>query len=152
MNKKYHGYGVLYQFNNITHKERRIEGIFTEGILNGYGRIINSDEEMLRGDFALNKLNGLGEYHRKDGSIYSGSFYGGYPQGNGRETFKDGYFFEGYYLKGKKNMENLYGKIKTVIKDILKRIYFMGKGYITGEIRKCMKEIGKKVKSMEKVN
>ena len=51
-------------------------------------------------------------------------------------------------------MENLYGKIKIVIKGkgILKRIYFMGKGYINGEIRKCMKEIGKKVKFMERVN
>ena len=106
LRKKYHGYGVIYQFNNVTQKERKIEGIFSEGILNGYGRIIISNEEMLRGDFALNKLNGLGEYHRKDGSIYSGSFYGGYPQGNGRETFKDGSFFEGFYEKGKKK----YGK------------------------------------------
>ena len=104
LNKKYHGYGVIYKFNNITQKEKRIEGIFSNGILNGYGRIIISDEEMIRGDFALNKLNGLGEYHRKDGSIYTGAFYEGYPQGNGKETFKDGSFFEGYYVKGKKKI------------------------------------------------
>lgn len=128
LNKKYHGYGVLYQFNNITHKERRIEGIFTEGILNGYGRIIISDEEMLRGDFALNKLNGLGEYHRKDGSIYSGSFYGGYPQGNGRETFKDGSFFEGYYLKGKKKYGKFVWKDKNSYQGYFEKDLFHGQG------------------------
>jgi hypothetical protein len=111
LNKKYNGYGVIYQFDNSKNKEKRIEGIFNNGILNGYGRIIISDEEMIRGDFAYNKLNGLGEYHRKDGSIYTGAFYSGYPQGNGKETFKDGSFFEGYYFKGQKK----YGKF--VFKD-----------------------------------
>lgn len=128
LNKKYHGYGVIYQFNNITQKERRIEGIFSEGILNGYGRIIISDEEMIRGDFALNKLNGLGEYHRKDGSIYSGAFYGGYPQGNGRETFKDGSFFEGYYVKGKKKYGKYEWKDKNSYQGYFEKDLFHGQG------------------------
>ena len=55
-NKKYNGYGVIYQFDISKNKEKRIEGIFNNGILNGYGRIIISDEEMIRGDFAFNKL------------------------------------------------------------------------------------------------
>ena len=93
--------------------------------------------------FALNKLNGLGEYHRKDGSLYSGIFYCGHPQGNGRETFKDGSFFEGFYEKGKKNMGNMNGKIKIVIKDILKRIYLMVLEPINGVIKKSTKVIGK---------
>ena len=128
LNKKYHGYGVIYQFNNVTEKERRIEGIFYDGILNGYGRIIISDEEMIRGDFALNKLNGLGEYHRKDGSIYSGSFYGGYPQGNGRETFIDESFFEGYYFKGKKKYGKFIWKNKNSYEGNFDNDLFNGKG------------------------
>ena len=128
LSKKYHGYGILYQFNNVTQKERRIEGIFTEGILNGYGRIIISDEEMLRGDFSLNKLNGLGEYQRKDGSIYSGAFYGGYPQGNGRETFKDGSFFEGYYMKGKKKYGKFEWKNKNSYQGYFEKDLFHGQG------------------------
>ena len=133
-NKKFHGYGVIYQFNNITGKEWRIEGIFSDGILNGYGRIIISDEEMIRGDFALNKLNGLGEYHRKDGSIYSGAFYGGYPQGNGRETFKDGSFFEGYYFKGKKKYGKFVWKDKNRYEGNFEKDLFEGQGtYIWGD-------------------
>ena len=128
LNKNYHGYGIIYQFNNVTGKERRIEGIFTKGILNGYGRIINSDEEMLRGDFAKNKLNGMGEYHRKDGSIYLGSFYEGHPQGNGRETFKDGSFFEGYYVKGKKKHGKYEWKDKNSYQGYFEKDLFHGQG------------------------
>ena len=137
LRKKYHGYGVIYQFNNVTQKERKIEGIFSEGILNGYGRIIISDEEMLRGDFALNKLNGLGEYHRKDGSIYTGSFYGGYPQGRGRETFKDGSFFEGNYEKGKKKYGKFIWKDKNCYVGQFEKDLFHGQGiYNWGDKKK----------------
>ena len=128
LNKQYHGYGVIYQFNDITQKERRIEGIFTNGILNGYGRIIISDEEMIRGDFALNKLNGLGEYLRKDGSIYSGAFYNGHPQGNGRETFKDGSFFEGFYVNGKKKYGKFEWKDKNCYEGYFEKDIFNGLG------------------------
>jgi len=128
LNKRYNGYGVIYRFNNITEKEKRIEGIFFNGVLNGYGRIIISDEEMLRGDFAFNKLNGLGEYHRKDGSIYSGSFYEGYPQGNGRETFKDGSFFEGFYFKGKKKSGKFVFKDKSFYQGNFEKDLFHGYG------------------------
>jgi len=128
LNKKYNGYGVIYRFNALTEKEKRIEGIFFNGILNGYGRIIISDEEMLRGDFAFNKLNGLGEYHRKDGSIYSGSFYEGYPQGNGRETFKDGSFFDGFYIKGKKKSGKFEFKDKSYYQGNFEKDLFHGYG------------------------
>ena len=137
LNKKYHGYGVIYKFNNITQKEKRIEGIFSNGILNGYGRIIISDEEMIRGDFALNKLNGLGEYHRKDGSLYTGAFYEGYPQGNGRETFKDGSFFEGYYVKGKKKYGKFEWKDKNSYQGYFEKDLFHGHGiYNWGDKKK----------------
>ena len=128
LNKKYNGYGVIYQFNNLKNKEKRIEGIFNNGILNGYGRIIISDEEMIRGDFALNKLNGLGEYHRKDGSIYTGAFYSGYPQGNGKEIFKDGSFFEGYYFKGQKKYGKFVFKDKNYYEGYFENDMFHGQG------------------------
>ena len=128
LNKKYNGYGVIYQFDNLKNKEKRIEGIFNNGILNGYGRIIISDEEMIRGDFAFNKLNGLGEYHRKDGSIYTGAFYSGYPQGNGRETFKDGSFFEGYYFKGQKKYGKFVFKDKNYYEGYFENDLFHGQG------------------------
>ena len=128
LNKKYNGYGVIYQFDNSKNKEKRIEGIFNNGILNGYGRIIISDEEMIRGDFAFNKLNGLGEYHRKDGSIYTGAFYSGYPQGNGRETFKDGSFFEGYYFKGQKKYGKFVFKDKNYYEGYFENDLFHGQG------------------------
>jgi hypothetical protein len=128
LNKKYNGYGVIYQFDNLKNKEKRIEGIFNNGILNGYGRIIISDEEMIRGDFAFNKLNGLGEYHRKDGSIYTGAFYSGFPQGNGRETFKDGSFFEGYYFKGKKKYGKFVFKDKNYYEGYFENDVFHGQG------------------------
>ena len=128
LNKKYNGYGVIYQFDNSKNKEKRIEGIFNNGILNGYGRIIISDEEMIRGDFAYNKLNGLGEYHRKDGSIYTGAFYSGYPQGNGKETFKDGSFFEGYYFKGQKKYGKFVFKDKNYYEGYFENDIFHGQG------------------------
>ena len=113
LNKKYHGYGILYQCNHISKKERIIEGIFYNGVLSEYGRIVSSNGEMLRGFFVKNKLNGMGEYKRKDDSIYSGTFFEGYPQGRGKEIFKDGSYYEGNYIKGKKN----YGKFQFSNKD-----------------------------------
>jgi hypothetical protein len=128
LDKKYHGYGILYQFNNVSKKERIIEGIFYNGILNGYGRIVVSNGEMLRGDFVKNKLNGMGEYKRKDESIYTGLFYEGYPQGNGKETFKDGSFYEGYYLKGKKKFGKFEWKNQDKYEGYFENDLFHGKG------------------------
>ena len=100
--KKFHGYGIIYEFNYQKNKDSRTEGIFIEGFLNGLGRIFLSNEEMLIGNFIYNKLNGKGEYYRNDGSIYKGSFFEGLPQGNGVEFFNNGSKFEGFYLAGKK--------------------------------------------------
>ena len=105
-NKNYNGYGTIYEFNSEKNRDSRTEGIFIDGLLNGYGRIFLSNEEMLVGEFMYNKLNGIGEYYRNDGSIYKGSFFGGLPQGNGEEIFNDGSTFTGFYLAGKKK----YGK------------------------------------------
>ena len=102
INKNFHGYGIIYNFDDEKNRDSRTEGIFTNGNLNSFGRIILSSNEILIGDFALNKLNGFGEYIRNDGSIFKGTFFNGRPQGNGKEIFNDGSFFEGFYKKGKK--------------------------------------------------
>ena len=128
LDKKYHGYGILYQFNNIAKKERLIEGIFYNGVLSEYGRIVLSNGEMLRGDFNKNKLNGRGEYRRKDESIYTGIFFDGYPQGSGRETFKDGSFFEGFYIKGKKKHGTFEWKNKNKYEGFFENDAFHGRG------------------------
>ena len=101
-NKKFHGYGIIYEFNSQKDNDSKTEGIFNEGLLNGFGRIFLSNEEMIMGDFIFNKLNGSGEYYRNDGSIYKGSFFEGLPQGNGQEIFNNGSIFTGFYLAGKK--------------------------------------------------
>ena len=102
LNKKFQGYGIIYDFDDDKNKDSRTEGIFTNGELNGLGRVILSSNEILSGDFLLNKLNGFGEYLRNDNSKYIGTFFNGLPQGNGKEIFNDGSFFEGFYIKGKK--------------------------------------------------
>ena len=102
LNKKFQGYGIIYDFDDEKNKDSRTEGIFTNGELNGLGRVILSSNEILSGDFLLNKLNGFGEYLRNDNSKYIGTFFNGLPQGNGKEIFNDGSFFEGFYIKGKK--------------------------------------------------
>ena len=104
--KKFQGYGVLFTFNYKTKRDKKTEGIFVEGKLEGRGRIFSSENEYIIGNFIEGKLNGEGEYHRNDDSVYKGFFRGGLPHGNGRETFNNGSYFDGFYLSGKKK----YGK------------------------------------------
>ena len=46
-NKKFHGYGIIYEFNSQKEKDSKTEGIFNEGLLNSFGRIFLSNEEMI---------------------------------------------------------------------------------------------------------
>ena len=101
LNKKYHGYGVKYEFNTINNTDSRTEGTFNNGLLFGYGRIILSNGEIFYGRFANGKMMGSGEYTRKDGSKYKGQFLEGLPHGKGKETMIDGGTFEGDYFWGK---------------------------------------------------
>ena len=101
LNKKYHGYGVKYEFNNLNNTDSRTEGTFNNGLLFGYGRIILSNGEVFNGRFINGKMMGNGEYTRKDGSIYKGQFLEGLPHGKGKEKMTDGGTFEGDYFWGK---------------------------------------------------
>ena len=103
LNKKYHGYGVKYEFNTLKNTDSRIEGTFNNGLLFGYGRIISSNGEIIFGRFIFGKLTGFGEYQREDGSKYEGKFSEGIPHGEGKEIMSDGSIFEGLYLGGMRN-------------------------------------------------
>ena len=100
LNKKYHGYGVKYEFNSDKNIDSRSEGSFNNGLLFGFGRIILSNGEILSGRFILGKMTGVGEYLREDGSKYEGEFSEGIPHGKGKEKMSDGSIFEGIYFGG----------------------------------------------------
>lgn len=101
LNKKYHGYGIKYEFNTQNNIDSRTEGTFNNGLLFGFGRIILSNGEQFIGRFANGKMMGNGEYIRKDGSIYKGQFFEGLPHGKGNEIMSDGSLFDGDYFWGK---------------------------------------------------
>ena len=100
LNKKYHGYGVKYEFNLLNNIDSRTEGTFNNGLLFGFGRIILSNGEIFFGKFMYGKMTGMGEYQRIDGSKYIGEFSEGIPHGKGKEKMSDGSNFEGYYFGG----------------------------------------------------
>ena len=100
LNKKYHGYGVKYEFNTNNNTDSRTEGTFNNGLLFGFGRIILSNGEIFCGQFVYGKMTGRGEYQRMDGSKYEGEFSEGIPHGKGKEKMSDGSTFEGIYFGG----------------------------------------------------
>lgn len=100
LNKKYHGYGVKYEFNSEKNIDSRTEGTFNNGLLFGWGRIILSNSEIFLGNFYYGKMTGIGEYQREDGSKYEGQFLEGVPHGKGKEKMSDGSVFEGVYFGG----------------------------------------------------
>ena len=101
LEKKYHGYGVKYEFNNATNTDSRTEGTFNNGLLYGFGRIFLSNGEIFVGRFIKGKMIGNGEYIRKDGTKYEGQFLEGIPHGKGREEMTEGALFDGEYFWGK---------------------------------------------------
>ena len=102
INKRYHGLGIKYQFNEEKTTNKRIEGIFINGFLFGQGIVIFSNGEIVFGNFVKNNLNGYGEHYRKDKSIYRGQFKNGKYNESGKEYFLDGSFFDGFYSDGSK--------------------------------------------------
>ena len=98
---KHHGYGVLYTKDGST----RVEGLWTNGVLNGLCRLFKPNEYLIC-NYINSYPNGEGTYYYSDGSIYNGSFTNGIPNGNGKVTYPDGAFFEGVFVNG----EQVYGK------------------------------------------
>ena len=114
LNKRYHGYGIKFEFDLKNNGNKRTEGIFFDGFLTGEGLVISSDGEILMGNFIRNKLDGEGEHYRKDNSIYKGEFKNGKYDGLGKEIFidddnsKNNSVFEGFFQDGEKK----YGKFE----------------------------------------
>ena len=114
LNKRYHGYGIKFEFDLKQNRNKRTEGIFFDGFLTGQGLVITSEGEIFMGNFIRNKLDGEGEHYRKDNSIYKGEFKNGKYDGLGKEIFNDNNnsknssIFEGFYQDGEKK----YGKFE----------------------------------------
>lgn len=101
INGKFHGYGILYTSDGLS----KIEGIWNNGVLSGYGRLFKSNE-YYEGEFLKTLANGEGVYHYNNNSIYQGSFADGIPNGKGKISYEDGSYFEGCFVNG----EKVYGK------------------------------------------
>lgn len=131
INKRYHGHGVKFQFNEKKTTNKRIEGIFLNGFLFGQGIVIFSNGEIITGNFIKNLLNGNGEHYRKDKSIYKGQFKNGKYNGNGKETFLDDSFFEGFFSDGLKKYGTYIFKNGSKYKGEFFNNTFHGKGIYT---------------------
>ena len=136
INKKYHGLGVKYEFDEKKTKNKRIEGLFLNGLLFGQGLVIFSNGEILTGIFQRNILNGNGEHYRKDESIYKGEFKNGKYNGIGNEIYKDGSVFEGFFTDGEKKYGSYEFKNGSKYQGEFKNNLFEGKGKYSWTIKK----------------
>jgi hypothetical protein len=128
LNKKYHGYGVKYEFDQNKNTDTRTEGTFNNGLLLGCGRIIMSNGEIFFGEFSHGKMVGYGEYQREDGSKYEGQFVEGVPHGKGTETMADGSTFEGVYFGGIRKQGKITWKDGSSYEGFFENNKFNGKG------------------------
>lgn len=158
LNKRYHGYGIKFEFDLKQNRNKRTEGIFFDGFLTGQGLVITSEGEIFMGNFIRNKLDGEGEHYRKDNSIYKGEFKNGKYDGLGKEIFNDdnnsknSSIFEGFYQDGEKK----YGKFEwsngCQYQGNFLKIFSMEKENIIGMSINIMMEPGIKEKLMETEN
>jgi hypothetical protein len=128
LNKKYHGYGVKYEFDHNKNTDSRTEGAFNNGLLLGCGRIIMSNGEIFFGEFSQGKMVGYGEYLREDGSKYEGQFVEGVPHGKGIETMADGSTFEGVYFGGIRKQGKITWKDGSSYEGFFEKDKFSGQG------------------------
>ena len=128
LNKKYHGYGIKYEFDTINNIDSRTEGTFNNGLLFGWGRIISSKGEIFFGTFIFGKMTGYGEYQREDGSKYEGEFSEGLPHGKGKEKMNDGSTFEGDYSYGMRREGKIIWKDGSSYEGGFKKDKFNGHG------------------------
>ena len=137
LNKKYHGYGVKYEFDTVNNTDSRTEGTFNDGLLFGFGRIILSNGEIFSGRFVFGKMTGLGEYQREDGSKYEGDFSEGIPHGKGKEQLSDGSIFDGMYFGGMRKEGKIIWKDGSSYEGTFEKDKFNGHGiYNWGNQRK----------------
>lgn len=86
------GYGKLIKNDCI------VEGLWTDGKLNGKCRIVNNNNEVFIGEFKDDLKDGYGEF--VGNSEFKGYFKGGKAHGKGIEKWKNGSCYEGDYAFG----------------------------------------------------
>jgi len=83
-------------------------GNICNSLLNGKGKVVDSNGTTYEGFFENDSLNGTGKITFKDGTTYEGDFHNDSLNGTGKITFKDGTIHEGNF---KNNLLNELGKI-----------------------------------------
>ena len=173
LNKKFNGFGTLYDFNKEKKTDKKIEGFFINGCLTGYARIFNSNGDYYIGEFLNYILNGHGFEYYKDGSHFEGTYHNGskiygkyiWPDNsfyegnilnekfNGYGVYKwdDKRRYEGNWLNGKMNgLEKCFIVMVRIMKEGLKIMKEVEKGNIFGRKISIMKGDGKMGNKMEK--
>jgi hypothetical protein len=95
---KFNGYGIFQDKDGA-----KYEGIWIEGILHNYGRVIHITGDCYEGQVVFGEFSGQGTFKHYQGAIYRGDFKKNQMEGNGEETFADGSHFKGQFKNGKKN-------------------------------------------------
>lgn len=83
-------------------------GTFTNGMRNGYGKLVFADGASYEGEFADNERCGNGIEICANGVVYSGQWQKGRMNGRGKMTFPNGSSYEGDFVDGRYNGKGIY--------------------------------------------
>ena len=99
-NGKANGAGIATRYKNGK-KVSQTEGIYSEGVLDGFAKITSDDGSIIQGAFKNGLLNGKGTMDCSDGTHYEGQFINNSLHGDGVITYPDGSKFDGYIVRDK---------------------------------------------------
>lgn len=88
-NGKLQGFGVIENQKDGSF----LRGDFVDGVLDGYGQDIISQDKYYEGNFVKGVRSGIGKIHDKAGFGYQGEFKDGKPHGFGIESSTDKYVY-----------------------------------------------------------
>tara|TARA_Y100000588_G_scaffold272637_1_gene288456 strand:- start:511 stop:1200 length:690 start_codon:yes stop_codon:yes gene_type:complete len=91
----FHGKGVLY-----TREGMKLQGFFTEGVLEGDGLITYPNGDVYKGTFKYGLPKGRGVKYFANGDKYEGEMEFGVIQGIGRMTYKNKDVYNGQFTNG----------------------------------------------------
>lgn len=103
LTEKFNGYGIFQDKEGA-----KYEGIWIEGILHNYGRVIHINGDLYEGQIYLGEFSGKGSFSHYKGAVYKGDFKNNQMEGNGEENFPDGSHFQGHFKNGKKNGKGVF--------------------------------------------
>jgi len=106
----YH-YGKKQGNGKLTTKDFTYNGVFEDGLFQGYGIYNDKNSELkYTGYFFRNLYHGEGEIEYKSGDTYYGEFFQGKRNGRGVANWKNGQFYEGSWFN---NKQDGYGELIT---------------------------------------